>query len=220
MTTSFPAPEIPGDGLAWDEQNRRFAALIVRAQAGSMSAFDELYERSARWLLSHVRRIVQDDGAEDVLAEVYIQVWRSLASYDAGRGQPAVWLCMIARSRALDHLRREKRHAHACEEPDADGLPADDGEGPEQLLWRAQQGRLVTRSLQQAQLSPQERMVIGLAYYGDKTQQEIARVTGLPLGTVKSLMSRAQRKLGAQFRGGQAEPGLRDGAGVGDRMAP
>ncbi|HEY8360083.1 MAG TPA: sigma-70 family RNA polymerase sigma factor, partial [Ramlibacter sp.] len=164
-------------------------------------------------------RIVRDQGAEDVLAEVYIQVWRSLASYDALRGEPAAWLSTIARSRALDHLRRERRHGDTLPPTPEDAI-ADDGDGPEQLLWRAQQGRMVRESLALAPLSERERLVLKLAYYSDQTHQEIAQQTGLPLGTVKTLIHRAQKKLGAQVLAPAGATGLRGAAAAGDTIAP
>ena len=75
---------------AWEQENQRFGRLIGQAAAGSIDAFEELYNRSARWLLSHVRRLIDDGQAEDVLAEVFIQVWQSLGSYDPARASPAV----------------------------------------------------------------------------------------------------------------------------------
>lgn len=210
MAAIPPPIDTEADGSWWQQENRRFAQLISQAQGGSVEAFEQLYERSARWLLSHVRRLVRDGQAEDVLAEVYLQVWRSLASYDPARGPPAVWLSMIARSRALDHLRREQRHVALGEAESAGALFTDVADGPEQLLWRAQQCRLVHLSLNGAPLSNEERMVVGLAYFRDKTQQEIAVLTGLPLGTVKSLMSRAQKKLSVQL----AAPPVERGAGI------
>ena len=178
----------------WEAESQQFALLIGRAKAGSIQAFDELYNRTARWLLSHVRRIIDDGQAEDVLAEVYIQIWRSLESYDEQRAPPAVWLVMIARSRALDHLRREKRQAdlHQAEQM-ARSAETESAEGPEQILSRLEQRRMVQLSLEA--LNEDERLVIGLAYFRDNSHSQIAEVTGLPLGTVKSLMGRAQEKL-------------------------
>jgi RNA polymerase sigma-70 factor, ECF subfamily len=180
----------PGE-LRWELRNQQFAALIEDARDGSIAAFEQLYDASARWLLSVVRRIVDDGQAEDVLTEVYFQVWKSLARYDPLRSPPAAWLAMIARSRALDHLRRER---HTGREEPPSGIVEGAGDaGPEEILTRCQQSRLVRLSV--ANLDRQERLVIALAYFQDCTQSEIARRTGLPLGTVKASMTRAQHKL-------------------------
>jgi RNA polymerase sigma factor (sigma-70 family) len=197
---SDPAADLPGV-----EENRALSRLIGRAREGDTSAFEELYGRTARWLLSHVRRLVDDGQAEDVLAEVYLQVWKTLGSYDETRGPPRVWLAMIARTRALDHLRREKRRGEVHCSPQVVGSPElERPEGPEQLLARAEQCRAVQLSLRCPALSGDERTVLALAYFGDNTQQEIAGITGWPLGTVKTLMSRAQHKLRADFSAGAA----------------
>lgn len=187
-----------GSDAKGHEENRRIAQLIEQARGGDVAAFATLYSSTARWLLSHVRRMVDDSHAEDVLAEVYIQVWNSLATYDQDRAAPRVWLVMIARARALDHLRREKRRSEVHDDAQMQALPALDGfEGPEQLALRAEQCRMVRSSLAGAGLSVDEQQVVGLAYFRDSTHREIAMLTGWPLGTVKSLMRRAQDKLRA-----------------------
>lgn len=184
----------------WREENEILLKLIAQAAAGDVGAFEQIYDCTARWLLSVVRRLVDDGQAEDVLAEVYLQVWKTLGTYDADRAAPRVWLAVIARTRALDHLRREKRRGQAHDSPELIAtmeLRVDDG--PEQLLSRAEECRLVRLSLAGTPLSPDERTVLGLAYFRESTQQEISHLTGLPLATVKSIMVRARDKLKAHL---------------------
>lgn len=184
----------------WREENEILLKLIAQAAAGDVRAFEQIYDCTARWLLSLVRRLVDDGQAEDVLAEVYLQVWKTLRTYDADRAAPRVWLAVIARTRALDHLRREKRRGQAHDSPELIAtmeLRVDDG--PEQLLSRAEECRLVRLSLAGTPLSPDERTVLGLAYYRESTQQEISHLTGLPLATVKWIMVRARDKLKAHL---------------------
>lgn len=199
QVTQEDADEEPLTDDARERKNRRLLELIAQARDGDVAAFEKLYNAAAPWLLRVIRRLVAEDHAEDVLADLFIQVWRSLPQYDAARGVPAVWLSMMARSRALDHLRRESQR---------DALPADalqsmesTLDGPEQLLSREQQRQLVQFSLSTAPLSPQERLLLGLAYFKDQTQQDISRLTGLPLGTVKTVLVGAQRKLRMQISG-------------------
>lgn len=182
---------------SWDRRNEQFTQLLARAREGSIPAFEELYDSSAGWLLAVIRRIVRDGQAEDVLAEVYLQVWRSLHLYDATRGPPAVWLATLARSRALDHLRREKQRAAETMRSTEAGPEAATTEDPEWILTCAQQAKLLHLSV--ARLDRDEQVVIGLAYFRDCTQAEIARITGLPLGTVKTAMARARQKLRKYF---------------------
>ncbi|MEJ5992326.1 RNA polymerase sigma factor [Ramlibacter sp. PS3R-8] len=191
----------------WHEENEILLHLFVKAGAGDIRAFEEIYNCTARWLLSVVRRLVDDGQAEDVLAEAYIQVWKTLDSYDAAKAPPRVWLAVIARSRALDHLRREKRLGQAHDSPEMiSAMELHDRDGPEQLLSRAEECRLVQLSLAATQLSPDERTVLGLAYFRDSTQQEISDLTGLPLGTVKTIMVRARDKLKSYFEVAGASP--------------
>lgn len=191
MTPSEPnAPTSPSPE-PWALQCREFSRLIVLAKAGSVSAFEDFYNRSSRWLLSHVRCIVEDGQAEDVLTEVYLQVWNSLDSFDETRAPAAVWLVMIARSRAKDHLRRERRHGG---DPRHDSEQGDEhAEGPEQILTLLQRRNMVRMGLQA--LDEQERTVLSLAYFMDNSHREICELTGLSMRAVKATMSRAQGKL-------------------------
>lgn len=177
-----------------EERNEALKVLIAAAAQGNCEAFEGLYNSTASWLLARVRRIVGEAHSEDVLAEVFLQVWRSLSIYDEGRGEPLAWLATIARSRSLDRIRAEKRsHGGQLDAP----LSAYDEEsqdaGPEELLAAAECASLLKISM--GQLSPKERLVLGMAYFRDCTQSEIAGLTGMPLGSVKTLMTRSQHKL-------------------------
>jgi RNA polymerase sigma-70 factor (ECF subfamily) len=195
VSQTTPSLHPPAAG-PWEDENRCLADFIARARAGDIEAFEQLYDRTARWLLSHVRRIVDDGQAEDVLAEVYVQVWRGLASYDPLRAAPGVWLTMIARSRALDHLRREKRSINAKESARLDAsVEGPDADGPEQLLSTAQRCSMVQLSMGSAALTADERTALGLAYFREYSVAEIATATGWTTGTVRTVLARAQDKL-------------------------
>lgn len=189
-----------GGDAALDERNRALRVMIEAAARGDMSAFEALYDSTASWLLRRVRRIAGDAHAEDVLSEVYLQVWRSLSGYEAGRGQPLAWLSTIARSRALDKLRTERRsHGGHVDAPAGEPEEESHEMGPEQLLAIAERDRLLQRSM--ATLSVKEQLVLGMAYFQDRSQAEIASLTGLPLGSVKTLMTRSQQKLRGSLGG-------------------
>lgn len=197
MTSSecaYPRSAVDEQG----ERNRALKLLIRAAARGDVPAFEALYNTTASWVLGRVRRIVGDGHAEDVLAEVFLQVWRSLPLFEESRGEPLAWLATIARSRALDRARTELRsHAGRMDAPAA-GEGEDSHEtGPEQLLAVAQRDRLLKISM--GALSPKEQLVLGMAYFRDCTQKEIAALTGLPLGSVKTLMTRSQQKLRVSF---------------------
>lgn len=187
-----PAPD-------WQARNGHLAQLIELARHGSTEAFEQLYDATARWLLGHVRRLVADGQAEDVLADVYLQVWRSLGSYDARRSPPAAWLLMIARSRGLDHLRREAALRNALGRAAAEAeIPL--AAGPEQLLSHAEECKLLALSLAAPALDADERLVLGLAFFRDNSQREIASLTGWPVALVRRVLVRAEGKVRSQYQ--------------------
>lgn len=174
--------------------DQRLHALVQEAVAGSSSAFEDLYRLSIRALLPSVQRIC-GVHAEDVLAETYFQAWKTLGSFDAARCSVLGWLLTIARSRARDRMRLERtRHAGldgaTAFEPDHETHA---GVGPEEHLSYSQELRRLCSAL--ATLSPAQRWVVGLAYYRDHSHNEISALTGMPLGTVKTLILRSHKHL-------------------------
>ena len=188
-----PALDPASPHVARDEQ---LVALLRAAAAGDARAFESFYNSTARQAMALVRRIAGSVHAEDVLADCYFQAWRNARQFDAGRGSPLAWLLTMARSRALDRLRQESvRHGGLAGAPGgaADGEDLGTLPGPDQLLESVEASTRLHAAL--AGLSANERWVLGLAYFRDHTHGEIATLTGMPLGTVKSLINRAQRKL-------------------------
>jgi RNA polymerase sigma-70 factor (ECF subfamily) len=196
-----PELRVAGDA-ALEERNRALRVMIGAAARGDIPAFEALYDTTAGWLLARVRRIAGEAHAEDVLSEVYLQVWRSLAGYDVSRGQPLAWLATIARSRALDKLRCERRsHGGQLDVPAFAPEEESHETGPEQLLATAERDRLLQRTL--GALSAKEQLVLGMAHSRDCSQAEIASLTGLPLGSVKTLTTRSLQKLRLSLGGMQ-----------------
>lgn len=172
------------------------APLLHAAARGDARAFETFYNSTARQAMGVVRRIAGDAHAEDVLADCYFQAWRNSGQFDAARGSALAWLLTMARSRALDRLRQEAvRHGGLAGAPafDADSTQAGHDAGPEQLLQSVQASSRLHAAL--SRLSANERWVLALAFFRDHSQSEISTLTGLPLGTVKSLINRAQHKL-------------------------
>jgi RNA polymerase sigma-70 factor, ECF subfamily len=177
-------------------RNRELAALIACAATGDARAFETFYERSVHFVSNIARRIVGSNHLEDVLADAYFQAWRDATRFDASRGNAMSWIVTIARSRALDRLRLENvRHAGMSGAPDADAHSTEDETtpGPDTLLEQLQSESALHRAM--ATLSANERWCLALAYYREHSHSEIAAFTGLPLGTVKSLINRSQQKL-------------------------
>jgi RNA polymerase sigma-70 factor, ECF subfamily len=184
-TPTVPAPPEP-----------QLAALLASAAGGDARAFEQFYDATARQAMAVVRRVTGEAYAEDVLSDCYFQAWRNAAQFDPARGSALAWLLTMARSRALDRMRQETlRHGGLSGAPefDADAEQATHDPGPETLLETTQAHSRVHAAL--AQLSANERWVLGLAFFRDCTQSEIATLTGMPLGTVKSLITRAQHKM-------------------------
>jgi RNA polymerase sigma-70 factor (ECF subfamily) len=198
MPAAAPALPAAGDlSAAADaraERDRHLAALLERAAAGDAGAFEAFFDATAGYARAMARRIVDGADLEDTLAAAYFDVWRRLPQFDAARGSAVAWLLTIVRSRALDLLRqRPAGGPEAVDQDDAADSLADPAAGPADRLWQTESQRQLHHAL--AELSAQERWVLGLAYFRELSHSAIAETTGLPLGSVKSLILRAQHKL-------------------------
>lgn len=168
------------------------AQWLRDAAAGNAQAFEKFYDTTFGHAQSLARRMLNRSDLDDVLADAYLQCWREAARFDAARGSAVTWLLTIVRSRALDLLRRRR----ASVEADAAELPADlptEQSGPHELLCAIEAGTALHHAL--STLSAQERWLLALAYFRELTHTQICSQTGLPLGTVKSVILRAQGKL-------------------------
>ncbi len=161
------------------------AALVRRLLQRDVSAFEELYDRHSRLVYALVLRILQQaTTAEEVVQDVFLQLWRNTAQYDGSRGPFVPWLLAIARNRALDQLRlkseRQRRREDQTDElPPVIAIP--DFEGSLDEKRRATRVRELMNSLH-----PQQRRAIELAYFEGLSHSEIANALKEPLGTVKS----------------------------------
>lgn len=184
----------------WSERSREAAALLARSALGDRAAFQRLYERTSGHLFAVVLRIQRDRAlAEDLLQEIYVNVWRAAASFDASRSQPLTWLTSIARNRAIDSLRRQQTQPMLLsatpdddeegDGPDAVDRHADEGPGPLDLLQRAGDARELHRCMDG--LAPAQRQSVALAFYDGLSHAEVAEHLQQPLGTVKSWLRRA-----------------------------
>jgi RNA polymerase sigma-70 factor (ECF subfamily) len=159
-------------------------ALLRRLAAGDQAALGAFYDLYAGLANGLALRILRDTSeAEDVVQEVFVQVWRQADRFDPRRGSPEAWLCTITRTRALDRLRRR---ASRREEP-GDTITATT-EAP-----RTEEALAVRRALEG--LSPDQRRALELAYYEGLTQSEIAARLGEPLGTIKTRIRTAMIRL-------------------------
>jgi RNA polymerase sigma factor (sigma-70 family) len=184
-----------------DDRNAALALLLARVALGDRAAFEALYKAVSAQLLGVILRIQRDRAqAEDVLQEIFINVWRAAQGFDAARAQPMTWLTSIARHRAIDSLRRGTTQPSTVSAPGgndgdvADGpdlvdtLPSPLG-SPLETLSQASEARAVSRCIDA--LSSEQQQCVALAYYQGLTHSEVAAHLKQPLGTVKSWVRRA-----------------------------
>jgi RNA polymerase sigma-70 factor (ECF subfamily) len=158
--------------------------LIRDVARGDQQALASLYDATGRTIYGLLLRIIADPAtAEEVLFDVYSQVWRQAGAYSRERGKPLAWLTTIARSRAIDRLRRG-RQAQYLTAPLEEAVSASRGESVEEGVLAGEVREVVRAALNA--LAPEQREVIELAYYGGMSHSEIAAARGLPLGTVKT----------------------------------
>lgn len=190
MATDAPTPSAAAD-----------AALVARAAVGDADALGALYDRHGAAAYALARAVVgAPDDAEDVVAQVFAQLWREAARYDTTRGSVAAWVTTLTRSRALDLLRARRRRTGAEEraateaatlgEGDAAGaagaaLPlGGTGEPPDEALDRGETARAVRASL--GTLPEPQRRAVALAFFGGLSHSDVAATLGIPLGTAKT----------------------------------
>jgi RNA polymerase sigma-70 factor (ECF subfamily) len=196
--------------------------LLYRLREGDREVFGLIVRRYERELFGYLRRYLGDDDlADDVFQNTFVQVFLKIGQYEPGR--PArPWLYAIATNQAIDALRRKgrraDRRADAAAAPDEDGevrplfelLPAADT-GPPDHADRAEQRALVRAAVDR--LPELLRQVVILAYFQGLKYKDVAEVLGIPVGTVKSRLHAALAKLTEEWTGSSAECGTRNSAG-------
>ncbi|MGH8548315.1 MAG: sigma-70 family RNA polymerase sigma factor [Methylococcales bacterium] len=165
--------------------------IVAAIQAGDREAFARLYDRHASWLLAVAYRILQNRrDAEDLLHDVFIEIWAKARSYDPQRGSVRSWLAVRTRSRALDRIRALTIvRKNEADELDSQTTMVEASDESELGIDRQIARRAVD------QLSPKQRTVIQLSYFQGMTCQEIADRCEIPLGTVKSRLASALHSL-------------------------
>jgi len=164
--------------------------LIARIAAGNRLAMQALYARhNARIFRFALRLLGSRADAEDVVSEVFLDVWRKAGTFE-GRAQVATWLIGIARNKALDA--RKARPTEAWDEDAAAAIP-DPASNPEADVQTADRSAAIRRCL--AHLSPAHREIIDLVYYHGKSIDEIAKIVHVPPATVKTRMFYARKRL-------------------------
>jgi RNA polymerase sigma-70 factor (ECF subfamily) len=166
-------------------------ALLRRVSGGDSKAFAELFDRVSPLALGVLVRLLgQRSSAEEVLQEVFLQVWTSAGSYRESLGSPCAWILGIARYRGIDRLRqrqaRARREELACRREEDEVVTPDWAESVDR-------GSRVKRALNT--LPAEQRACIELAFFEDLSHAEIAARLAAPLGTVKSRLQLGMRRL-------------------------
>jgi len=166
--------------------------LLKAIAAKDEAALAQLYDRYRVILFGLLMRILNNrEEAEDVLQEVFLQVWRKAADFDETRGRPFTWLVTLGRSRGIDRLRMLAARDRATEASARDTFEETSDAATD--AFRSEQRGLVSNAL--AQLPDEQQRPLMLAYFDGLTQSEIATRLGTPLGTVKTRMRTGLMKL-------------------------
>lgn len=179
--------------------------LLKGVASQNEAALAELYDRYRVILFGLLVRILNNrEEAEDVLQEVFLQVWRRAADFDENRGRPFTWLVTLARSRGIDRLRTLAARERVAVAGTKDETVAVSDAASD--AFRSEQRGLVTNAL--AQLPDEQQRPLMLAYFDGLTQTEIAARLGAPLGTVKTRMRTGMMKLRDMLAGKDASFGF------------
>jgi RNA polymerase sigma-70 factor (ECF subfamily) len=188
LSTTGATPEVG----AWDDE-----LLMAQVKAGSVEAFEELYERyrgrayRVAWSVCH-----DPSRSEDAVQEAFISVWSDRAKYLPQRGTVAAWLLTAVRYRAIDASRRDRKHSDRRAPAQRIDLHPATENLAEQAVSRQEVHRL---RVLLTQLPEAQREVVTLAFYGELSHTEIATALDLPAGTVKGRMRLGLQKLRANI---------------------
>ena len=176
--------------------------LIGRIASGDRLAMQVLFARHHVRVYRFVLRLVRDESvAEDLISEVFLDVWRQAGRFE-GRSQVSTWLLAIARFKALSALRRRPDEELDEETAEAIEDPSDD---PEVALDKKDKSAAIRKCLEK--LSAEHREIIDLVYYHEKSVEEVAQIVGIPENTVKTRMFYARKRLAELLKAAGIERG-------------
>lgn len=176
-----------------DADREHLKSLLVSTAGGDRQAFESLYARTSAKLFGICLRILPERAqAEEALQDVYMAIWHKAGMYDGDRASPITWLAMIARNKAIDHL-RASRSDRLSQPLDLAAEIADEGTSVADLAIAHADNRRLRACFDE--LSGEQRRVIHTAFFEGCTYEEIAERSDTPLGTVKSWIRRGLIKL-------------------------
>jgi len=172
----------------------QLAELLYRCAQGDERAFAHLYKAVSPRLYGQCLRLVgREDLAQELLQEGFVRIWRKADRYSPAKGTPMTWMIAIVRNRALDHLRWSRARPEEIRDAEAQLEVLSTDPGPEQDADTDVATRAVLDCL--GQLDESQRRCVLLAYYYGYSHEEMARLLGRPLGTVKAWVRRGMERL-------------------------
>lgn len=176
--------------------------LLEATGRGDRESFHQLHERYAGVLFATAYQVLNDQTeAEDVLQDVFVQIWDKAKLYNRARGKPLTWALTLTRNKAIDRLRSAQRRHRLRDEVEKEATVSEQrGGGGAQAggdsvdrVYASETGRMVRNAV--LQLSNEQRQAIEMAFFGGLTQNEIAHRLAEPLGTVKARIRRGMIRL-------------------------
>lgn len=197
-----------GKTLGEDSAGESDESILKRLNEGEQGAMEELWDRYAGLLFSQALRVLHNPSeAEDVVVEVFSEVWRRAGRYHPERARPAAWLVTLVRRRAIDRLRERRSHERAEErlamEPNHG---AGCGCGLEEHVRLTELRRVLGQALNR--LPERQREAVCMVYFEGLTQREISKKTRTPIGTIKTRLELGLRKMRERIRGARPRPRL------------
>src|SRR5437867_3867 len=186
-----------GRSMSSREDAPRDEELMRQVAEGSAQALGLLYRRFARLIFGMAVQTLDRAGAEDLVQDVFLAVWRNASRFDPERGTVRAWVLQIAHFRLLNELRRRSRQPEIAPDPDGlvlGGIPANEP-GPTEAAWLEHRRAVLKSALDE--LPPSQREALSLAFLDDFTHEQVAAELGLPLGTAKTRIRAGLQKLRA-----------------------
>jgi len=170
--------------------------LLARVANRERAAFEQLYARYSNILYATAMKFLkQDADAQDVVQDVFIQIWDKAKLYDPTKGKPLTWALTMTRNRSIDRIRAIQRRTRLRDDFESETV-ADESAGVREALSEvdaSEKSQILRDAV--GRLSPEQRKVIELAFFGGLTQSEVAARLGEPLGTIKARARRGLMKL-------------------------
>ena len=183
-----PAPEHDDRAIELD--------LLARVAKRERAAFEQLYDRYSNIIYATAMKFLKEDAdAQDVVQDVFIQIWDKAKLYDPAKGKPLTWALTLTRNRSIDRIRAIQRRTRLRDDFEKETV-VDESAGVREALSgvdASEKSQILRDAV--GRLSPEQRNVIELAFFSGFTQSEIADRLGEPLGTIKARARRGLMKL-------------------------